>query len=176
MAAPIPYGAAEIIALRSAGKRPADMVLVSFVGPLREENHAIVAKLSIAYDWRCLVGLSVLIVATTQCAGLASVVRAIQCAAPDSLSVWFADKQDGINALIGGSRPNTKAGRRMDVAQRAGYAGLGSTLPADDCLRLIAGQVKRRAMENAHRFDSTLIAAATAGYRQLFGRAWEATA
>ena len=61
MAAQLPYGAAEIVALRTAGKRPADMLLISFVGSLRETNPVIVAQPSRSYDWRVVVALPVMI-------------------------------------------------------------------------------------------------------------------
>lgn len=176
MAAHLPYGAAEIVALRSAGKRPADMLLISFIGPLRETNPVIVAQASRSYDWRFVVALPVLIVATTETANLSGIVKAIDAAAPASLSVWFADQQDGINVLLDGYRPRTKAGRRMGAAQRAELAGLGSSESAGDCLRRIASQVKRRAMENAGRFDAALVEMATAGFRRTFGTAWRAAA
>lgn len=172
----LPYGAAEIVALRTAGKRPADMLLISLIGPLRETNPVIVAQASRSYDWRFVVALPVMIVATTETPNLAGLVKAIDAAAPDSLSVWFADQQDGVNVLFDGHRPRTKTGRRMGLAQRATLAGLGSNDSASDCLQQIAGQVKRRAMENADRFDAALVEMATAGFRRIFGAAWGATA
>lgn len=172
----LPYGAAEIVALRSAGKRPADMLLISLIGPLRETNPVIVAKPSRGYDWRFLVALPALIVASTDTPNLSNIVKAIDAAAPASLSVWFADRQDGINVLLDGYRPRTKAGRRMGAAQRAALAGIGSNDSASDCLQQIASQVKRRAMENAGRFDATLVEMATAGFRRIFGAAWGAEA
>jgi hypothetical protein len=174
MGAQLPYGAAEIVALRTAGKRPADMLLISFVGPLREANPVIIAQPSRSYDWRFVVALPVLIVATTDTPRLAGIVKAIDTAAPDTLSVWFADQQDGINLLIGGHRPRTKTGRRMGIAQRTTLAGLGSNDSAGDCLLQISGQVKRRAMENTDRFDSALVEMASAGFRRTFGAAWGA--
>jgi len=172
MAAQLPYGAAEIVALRSAGKRPADMLLISLIGPLRETNPVIIAQASRSYDWRFVVSLSVLIVATTDTPNLAGTVKAIDTAAPAALSVWFADQQDGINVLFDGHRPRTKTGRRMGVAQRVTLAGLGSNESAGDCLQQIAGQVKRRAMANANRFDAALVEMATTGFRRTFGAAW----
>lgn len=172
MAAQLPYGAAEIVALRTAGKIPADMLLISFVGPLREINPVIIAQPSRTYDWRFVVALPLLIVVTTDTPHLAGIVKAIEAATPSTLSVWFADQQDGINVLIDGYRPHTKTGRRMGLAQRAMLAGLGSTESASECLQQIAGQVKRRAMENADRFDAALVEMATAGFRRLFGVAW----
>lgn len=172
MAAQLPYGAAEIVALRSAGKRPTDMLLISLIGPLRETNPVIVAQASRSYDWRFVVALPVLIVAITKTPHLASIVKAIDTEAPAALSVWFADQQDGINVLFDGHRPRTKTGRRMGVAQRVTLAGLGSNESAGDCLRQIAGQVKRRAMANAGRFDAALVEMATTGFRRTFGAAW----
>lgn len=172
----LPYGAQEIIALRTAGKRPADLVLVSLVGPLREANPVIVAKPERTYDWRFLVGLSVLAVVTTQTTGLARLVQTLEAAAPAMLAVWFADQQDGVNVLADGYRFQTKTGRRMAAGQRANYAGMGSTQPADECMRLIAGQVKARAMANVHRFDGALVEMATQGFRHTFGQAWEVRA
>ena len=168
----LPYGAAEILALRQNGKRPADMVLVSLIGPLHEMNPVIIAKPERSYDWRFLSGLSVLIVVTTQTEKLSGLVQAIENMKPEGLSVWFSDQQDGVNILIDGWKPRSKAARRMDLVQRVGYAGLGSFIPTDECLKLIAGQAKRRAMQNAHRFDSALVEFAQGGFRQIFGQVW----
>lgn len=170
----LPYGGAEILALRQSGKRPADMVLISLIGPLRELNQVVIAKPERAYDWRFLAGLSVLIVGATQIERLAGVAKAIEAAGPGSLCVWFADQQDGVNLMVDGWKPRSKEGRRMGLAQRTRYAGLGSVVPADVCLMQIAEQARRRAMENAGRFDSALVEYAQRGFRQLFGAAWGA--
>ncbi|MBU1363939.1 MAG: hypothetical protein KKE51_08980 [Gammaproteobacteria bacterium] len=174
MAIQLPYGAAEIVALRTAGKRPADLLLISLVGPLYETNPVIIAQPSRCYDWRFVVALPVLIVATTDTPHLAGIVNAIDSAEPATLSVWFSDQQDGVNVLIDGYRHRTKTGRRMGVAQRVALAGLGSNDSVSGCLQQIAGQAKRRAMENADRFDAVLVEMATAGFRRLFGAAWGA--
>ncbi|WP_428827684.1 hypothetical protein ACLIKD_06750 [Azonexus sp. IMCC34842] len=172
----LPYGAAEIVAMRKNGKRPADQLLISFVGPLHgETNPVVIAKPSRGYAWRFVVALPVLIVATTDTPHLAGIVQAIDTAAPAALSVWFADQQDGVNVLIDGYRPRTKTGRRMGVVQRTTLAGLGSGDSASKCMERISGQVKRRAMANADRFDAALVEMATAGFRRLFGAAWGAT-
>lgn len=174
VAAQLPYGAAELVALRSRGKCPADMLLISLIGPLRETNPVIIAQPSRRYNWCFVLALPVLVVATTETPNLAGLVKAIDAAAPAALSVWFVDQHDGLNVLIDGHRPRTKTGRRMGVAQRVALAGLGSNDSAGDCLRQIAAQVKRRAMENADRFDAALVEMATAGLRRIFGSAWEA--
>lgn len=170
----LPYGAREIAELRSTGKRPADLVLVSFVGQLREQNPVIVAKPGRAYDWRVLLGLSVALVVTTNTPNLAGIVKVIEAANPVSLSVWFADRQDGLNISIRGYRPDTRAGRRMGICQRVSWAGLGADKPIPECLLLIASQAKARVMKNAGRFDSALVEMAQTGFRRIFGKAWEA--
>lgn len=170
----LPYGAREIADLRSTGQRPADLVLISFVGPLRESNPAIVAQPSRSYDWRFLASLSVAVVVETDTPNLAGIVKAIEAASPATLSVWFADKQDGVNIALQGYRPRTKSGRRMGIMQRVAWAGLGTDKPAGECLTLIARQAKHRVIENAGRFDAALVEMAHAGFRSLFGEAWEA--
>lgn len=170
----LPYGAREIADLRSTGKRPADLVLISFLGPLRESNPVIVAQPSRSYDWRFLVGLSVAVVVETDTPNLAGIVKAIEAASPATLSVWFADKQDGVNVVLQGYRPRTKSGRRMGIMQRVAWAGLGADKPASECLTLIAKQTKRRAIENAGRFDAVLVEMAHAGFRRIFSKVWEA--
>jgi hypothetical protein len=91
----LPYGAREIAELRSTGQRPVDLVLISFIGPLRESNPVIVAQPSRSYDWRFLVGLHVAAVVKTDTPNVASIVKAVEAAKPATLAIWFADKQDG---------------------------------------------------------------------------------
>jgi hypothetical protein len=121
----LPYGAREIAELRSTGQRPADLVLISFLGPLPESNPLIVAQPSRSYDWRFLVGLHVAVVVKTDTPNVAGIVKAIEAAKPATLSVWFADKQDGVNVALQGYRPRTKSGRRMGIMQRVAWAGTG---------------------------------------------------
>ena len=173
MSARLPYGAREIAALRSAGKRPADLILVSLIGPLRESNPVVIAKPDLTYDWRFLIGLSVAVVATTETPNLPRIVQAIEAIAPRSMAVWFSDKQDGTNILLQGHRAPTKFGRRMGIVQRVAWAGLGTDTQRRDCVLQIARQTKRRAIENAGRFDAALVDMAQAGFRRIFGKALE---
>lgn len=167
-----PYGAAEIIAMRSSGKRPADTVLVSLIGPLRERGPVVIAQPGRAYDWRFIVGLDVLLVANAGTSTVRETILAIDHEAPASLQLWLADAQDGAIVQIAGWRPKTKTGRRMDLSQRFSFAGIGSPLGRGVCLQRIAAEAKARAMANAGRFDGALVSLSTAGYRELLGRAW----
>lgn len=167
-----PYGAAEIIAMRSSGKRPADTVLVSLIGPLRERGPVVIAQPGRAYDWRFLVGLDVLLVANAGTSTVRETLRVIDHEAPASLQLWLADAQDGAIVQIAGWRPATKTGRRMDLSQRVALAGLGSPLGREVCLQKIAAEAKVRAIANVGRFDGAMVSLATAGYRAIFGRTW----
>lgn len=123
----LPYGAAEILALRKSGQRPADMVLVSLVGPLHEINPVVIARSEKPYDWRFLTGLEVLIVAAMSMPAeqVNRVSAALLETRPDFLGLWFADRQDGLNLAFGSWRPRTKACRRMGIADRRALYGIG---------------------------------------------------
>lgn len=123
---PLPYGAREIVETRTIGKRPADMVLVSLVGPLRELNPVVVAKPERCYDWRFLVDLEVLIVVSSAIdkALVARCVKAILAQKPQYLGLWFADRQQGLNIAFGLWK--LRSGRGMGAAYRAAFAGIGA--------------------------------------------------
>jgi len=52
----IPIGAKSIINTRLSGNRPADILLISNIGKLVDDNHQIITDGS-GYDWRFLTGL-----------------------------------------------------------------------------------------------------------------------
>lgn len=125
----LPYGAREILALRSTGKRPADMLLISLIGPLHgETNPTVVANPLKSYDWRFLHGLDVLIVATTSVSpeAIRRILDALKAVAVDYLGLWLADKQNGRHLIVGGvpARPRGVL-RFMDHQDRQRFAGLG---------------------------------------------------
>lgn len=124
----LPYGANEIVALRRQGKRPADMILVSLIGPLRREvNPQVIAKPGRAYDWRFLVGLDVLLVASAEIekADVRRVADAIAAESPAYLGVWFGDKQQGQHIAWGRFRPKSKAAKRMFAFDKKEFSGIG---------------------------------------------------
>lgn len=124
----LPYGAAEILELRKTGKRPAEMVLVSLVGPLHEVNPVIVANPSRAYDWTCLVDLPVLVVANsdTDKQAVRGVLGAIKALPARSIGLWLADHQNGQHLVVEGvaAQPHGLI-RHMDATDRRNYAGIG---------------------------------------------------
>lgn len=121
-----PYNAQQIIDLRAKGKRPADMILVSLVGWLGEVNPCVTAREGVTYDWRFIRGLDALIVTTTKDKAIRDLVRAVLAEQPNSLGVWFADKQGGSWLLIEGYKPLTKLLSRMGSDEKAAYRGIGS--------------------------------------------------
>ena len=125
----LPYGASKILELRKSGKKPADMVLVSLIGPLREVNPVVIVRAEAAYDWHFLAGLDVMLVLDTKIAPatFAKVLAAIQSVGPAYLGAWFANHQDGFNVAFGSWRPKAPACRRMGIDDRRRFVGLGRT-------------------------------------------------
>lgn len=123
----MPYGGKEIADLRAKAKRPADMVLVSLIGPLREPNPTIISQPQRIYEWEFLKDLDVLLVVRSDIekAQVKRVADAILAVDPNYLGVWFADKQNGVNAAFGCWHPTSKSCRMMGIADRRGLAGIG---------------------------------------------------
>ena len=97
MTAKLPYGGSEIAEIRAKRQKPADMVLVSLVGGLREINPVVIARPEKIYDWRFLFGLEVLIVADSsidKCL-VKRVIEAVAAIKPSYLGLWLTDKQNG---------------------------------------------------------------------------------
>lgn len=122
----LPYGAREIVEVRMTGKRPADMVLVSLIGPLRELNPVVIANPTRCYDWRFTARLEVLIVAntTTDKGQVKRVVDAVLQHEPGYLGVWFANRQSGLNIAFGLWRP--RSGRAIGKYERQSLVGIGA--------------------------------------------------
>lgn len=124
-----PYGAAEIFAARKKGKRPADLVLLSLIGPLPGENNPVViAQPGRRYDWRFLTGLECLVVSdsTQPKQAVIEIMDQLKALLPTYLGLWFADRQQGINFIVGGviARPRGLL-RYMTAADRRNFFGIG---------------------------------------------------
>lgn len=167
MSARLPYGAAEILAARSAGNRPADMVLVSLIGPLREVNPVVIAKPDRAVDWRFLADLDVMLVADSASGGqlLRRIADSVCAVKPRWFGLWLADAQDGTE-LCKGRKPF-----RFLVADRLEFAGLGNPSGREECLKIIGRSVKARAMDSFGRFDTSVTEAGMRGLKAIFAQA-----
>lgn len=123
----LPYGGKEIAAIRANRQKPADMVLVSLIGPLREINPTIIANPERAYDWRFLTGLEVLIVAAMSIPAeqINRVKDSILNISPEYLGVWFSDLKNGSSIAFGSWQPKTKTCRAIGFSERRGMAGIG---------------------------------------------------
>jgi len=123
----LPYGGREILELRQSHQKPADMVLISLIGPLRELNPTVVARPERTYDWRFLAGLKVLIVASMSVPAeqINRVSTALLELRTEYLGVWFSDLQNGMTIAFGTWRPISKAGRSMGIADRRMLEGVG---------------------------------------------------
>lgn len=124
----LPYGGKEIATLRAMGRRPADMVLVSLIGPLYEPNPVIVAKPGRTYDWRFMADLSALVVANSKTpkADVRQVLEALKVLPTCYLGMWLADRQNGMNLIVGGivARPGGLL-RYMTSDDRERFVGIG---------------------------------------------------
>lgn len=99
----LPNGAQEILDLRQIGKRPAHMVLVSLIGPLRGEVNPVVNAGAVRYDWRSLRGLEVMVVANADTPGALArqILHDIEAAEPNYLGFVRRDTGAGVHVLWG---------------------------------------------------------------------------
>lgn len=126
----LPYGGQEIAALRAIGKRPADMVLLSLIGPLREpQNPVVIANPNRRYDWRFLVGLDVLVVvrSTIRPEAVRRLMTALLDAGVEYLGLWFGDRQDGRHVAWGTYRPRHLAMTSMFPYDKRQFSGIGES-------------------------------------------------
>jgi len=96
----IPYGAMPILKAREQGKRPADMVLISMVGPLPGElNPVVLADKAISYDWRWIRGLTACFWATPDTYRAAHILDAFK-ALPACLYLWNHVSEKGYDLAV----------------------------------------------------------------------------
>lgn len=87
MRAQMPQGAELILASRMRGLKPADMVIVSMVGPAIVENPVVRVKPDVAYDWRWVRGLDVCLYIADE-SEWHIVLKEIALQRPEHLSLW----------------------------------------------------------------------------------------
>lgn len=90
----LPYGARPIAEARLRGQRPADLLIVSLVGPLDEVNPVIVADPAKQYDWRFMIDLKACIFARPG-VRFSPVVLEIARHLPLWLGLWDVDAEEG---------------------------------------------------------------------------------
>ena len=97
----IPSGAKAIIDARRRGMKPADMIIVSLIGPVDEANPTVLANPGSEYDWRWSVGLKICVFVDQKTADKAkSVLLAIGRERPDWLALWHVDRYEGGQAWV----------------------------------------------------------------------------
>lgn len=133
----LPYGGEAIASLRKKGKRPADMVLISLIGPLRDEdNPVVVARLGYQYAWNFLAGLECLVVANSRQPKIAirEILDALKALPVRYLGLWLADRQNGLNCIVDGVPANPRGLLRyMTADSLQNFAGIGQQQEASQC-------------------------------------------
>lgn len=95
----LPYGAKPILDARLQGKRPADLVIVSLVGPLDEVNPVVLANPDREYDWRWMRGLKACVFAKPG-VRFAPTVIGIGRFAPEWLGLWDVESHEGADCIV----------------------------------------------------------------------------
>jgi hypothetical protein len=118
-----PYGADAIIELRKVGKKPADIILVSLIGFIKDEANPLVIVNNPDCDFRFLHDLDVMVVCTMETSRelINSVTDEIVKIIPSYCGIWFYDCADGINLCWGKFKPITKIFRNWTASERESY-------------------------------------------------------
>lgn len=118
-----PHGADAIIELRKVGKKPADIILVSLIGFLKDEANPLVIVNNPDCDFRFLHDLDVMIVCNMGTAKdlINAISEEIVNVIPSYCGIWFYDHADGINLCWGNFKASTKVFRNWTVSERESY-------------------------------------------------------
>jgi hypothetical protein len=95
---PLPENAQPILQARLKGRKPADMVIVSLIGPVETNNPIVIARPGISYDWRWLRGLDVCLYLNASDDAWGFVATDVAKARPEHLCLWTP--ADGWGATI----------------------------------------------------------------------------
>lgn len=99
MTAALAINAPAILAARMKGLKPADMVIVSLVGPVGAENPTVFAKPEGEYDWRWVRGLDVCLYLHDD-QEWAELLKAIALNRPAFLNLWSHAGQWGAKVYL----------------------------------------------------------------------------
>jgi hypothetical protein len=99
MIAALAINAPEILAARMKGLKPADMVIVSLVGPVGAENPTVFAKPEAVYDWRWVRDLDVCVYLNEE-QDWADLLKAIALQRPAHLNLWSRTGQWGAKVYL----------------------------------------------------------------------------
>lgn len=90
----------RIIAARLRGVKPADMVIVSTVGPLWVANPVVFARPGEPYDWRWVRGLDLCLYADDDAHAWGALLKQIALHRPEHLNVWSHTGQWGAKVYL----------------------------------------------------------------------------
>lgn len=100
--------AQEILDARLQGLKPAEMILVSLVGTLREVNHTVLASPHEVYDWRWVRGLDICVYIDAKVEWRRTVLALAHCC-PGQLFLWDITSRRGANVYLKPSHPASEA-------------------------------------------------------------------
>lgn len=95
----IAVNAQPILDARLKGMKPADMVIVSLVGPVILDNPTVFADPAKAYDWRWVRGLDVCMYMTSD-QDWTDTLKAIAQQRPEHLNLWDHAEQWGAQVYL----------------------------------------------------------------------------
>lgn len=95
----IATNAEAILAARMKGLKPADMVIVSLVGPVGMDNPTVFAKPEVAYDWRWVRGLDVCLYLNDD-QEWPDLLKSVALQRPEHLSLWSHSGEWGAKVYL----------------------------------------------------------------------------
>lgn len=99
MIAKLAVNAQEILSARMRGLKPADMVIISIVGPVGAENPTVFARPETPYDWRWVRGLDVCLYMNDD-QEWPDLLKEIAMNRPEFLSLWNHGGQWGAKVYL----------------------------------------------------------------------------
>lgn len=87
-------GARQIVDARMKGLKPADLIIVSLIGPTDDLNTTVYARPNTAYDWRWTAGLDIALYANQKTVWEPT-AKAIALRKPKTLTLWDVERFEG---------------------------------------------------------------------------------